>query len=99
MEEVKITLNLAMEPLVKGNKLPSPCMFWEKQEQTTLHILHGKLASIQTFSIKSFVLQRKHIKITKRRCPYYNKLKHFVTPNLSMEQQQIIDKSDVDLCP
>lgn len=32
----------------------------------TLHILHGKPASIQIFSMKSFLLQKKHINITKK---------------------------------
>lgn len=44
MKGVKITLNLVMEPMVKCEKSPSPFMFWEKQEQVILHILHGKIS-------------------------------------------------------
>lgn len=73
MEGVKITLNLAMEPLVKGKKHPSPCMFWEKQEQATLPIMHRKLSPIQTFSIKFFLSRGIILVSIKRRCPYYIK--------------------------
>lgn len=54
MKGVKITLNLVMESLVKGEKSPSPCMFWKQQEQASLHILHGKISFNTDFYHKVF---------------------------------------------